>query len=146
MIFKRTRKEIPIKVVGVYHYPADDKLLNDTLILQYGEDLSEEEMEQAKLQVAEHFENLFLIEILSTTPLQESHWSDITQKQAGLPRENWQVPYDERKLDEQGCHWAFFLHYLNPKKPLMTPFGEVPLPNPSEWPPHLKAITYEAPG
>lgn len=145
MLFRRTKKVGPIKVIGVYRYPADDRLFHDTLKLQYGEDLSAKDMKQAKTQVARHFKNLYLIEITATNPLEELDLSRITQRHPCLPRENWQAPYDEKKLDEQGYHWAFFFHFLTPKKSLLTPFGEISLPKPSELPSHLKSILYEAP-
>ncbi|MBM4463240.1 MAG: hypothetical protein FJ012_07870 [Chloroflexi bacterium] len=146
MIFKRKNKELPFQIVGIYRYPANEQLFQETLELQWGENLSDEELEKAKAHVSEHFKNLYAIEIVSTQSLAEFDWSTITQEEKGQPRENWQVPYDERQLDDSGCHWVFFFHYLNLEKPLLTPFGKIPLPIPQEMPSHLDGITYEPPG
>jgi hypothetical protein len=81
------------------------------------------------------------------------------------PEENWQVAYDERALNESGdvpitesfelsgrpdllkgdVRLVFFMHYLDPARPLMTPFGTVELPDPSDRPQRLSAIEYEEP-
>lgn len=90
---------------------------------------------------------------------------EITQEVAGEARENWQVPYAEQLLSSDGGEilsepfeaeddpdlWsgdfrlAFFFHHLDLSKPLVTPFGSLPLPKPSAVPSRLRDITYEAP-
>jgi hypothetical protein len=69
------------------------------------------------------------------------------QEVAGQPKSNWQVPYDERMLEESDgrIRYAFFFHYLDLKKPLVTPAGSLPLPMPTHQPAHLKGINYESP-
>jgi hypothetical protein len=89
----------------------------------------------------------------------------ITQAAPARPRSDWQVPYDEKLLTADGdgvqhetgrsldeppsppalTRLAFFLHYLDLDRPLLTPFGEVPLPPPVERPARLAALAYEAP-
>jgi hypothetical protein len=89
-----------------------------------------------------------------------------TQRDANLPEDEWQVPYDERLLDPlgesvawdpwdgpgDGTVWegdvrlAFFLHYVDLDSPLVTPFGDVPPPAPRERPVRLAAMVYEEPG
>jgi hypothetical protein len=90
---------------------------------------------------------------------------DITQEVADESRENWQVPYTERLVSADGKKilteefeaeaqpelWegdfrlVFFFHRLDTEKPLITPFGKVPLPAPSAVPARLSDIGYEAP-
>jgi hypothetical protein len=89
--------------------------------------------------------------------------SDFTQEIPGQPRENWQVPYDDRILDDTGRLLAdtfeaerkpdlwtgdvrliFFFHYLDVDKPLLTPFGPATVPQPTERPEPLRIIQYEA--
>ena len=72
-------------------------------------------------------------------------WGAFTQEVAGEPQSNWQVPWDERPLDDDKHHWAFFFHYLDLSKPLLTPSGPVTLPAPSGLPEHLASIEYESP-
>lgn len=71
----------------------------------------------------------------------------VTQKDPGRPRSNWQVAYDEQLLEqtEDKARWAFFFHYLDLTKPLLTPMGEVNLPGQTPMPPHLAPIKYEEP-
>ena len=72
-------------------------------------------------------------------------WGRVTQALPGQPRANWQVPWDERPLDYENHRWAFFFHYLAPSRPLLTPEGEAPLPEPSPIPDDLNGVRYEAP-
>jgi hypothetical protein len=72
-------------------------------------------------------------------------WGKVTQEDATQPRDNWQVPYDEQPLDEDERRWAFFFHYLDLSKPLMTPSGPIQLPSPTPMPAHLKNIEYMEP-
>jgi hypothetical protein len=69
----------------------------------------------------------------------------VTQKVPGTPREDWQAPYDEQKLDDLGTRWAFFFHFLDLKVPLTTTVGELILPEPTPMPKHLAEIKYELP-
>lgn len=95
-------------------------------------------------------------------------WFDvgvITQRDPERPPTDWQVPYAEKVLtdDGDGVMWdlwdgpgddgmwlgtlrlAFFMHHLDLERPLSTPFGEVPLPAPNDLPDRLRDIEYEEP-
>ena len=74
-------------------------------------------------------------------------FGEVTQESLGQPRMNWQAPYDERLLDElEGtARYAFFFHYLDRDRPMLTPFGPVEIPSPTPVPAHLQNIEYEAP-
>jgi hypothetical protein len=81
------------------------------------------------------------------------------------PRENWQTAYDERALNQSGdqaltesfelagrpellegdVRLVFFIHYLDPARPILTPFGEAALPEPTPRPQRLREIEYEEP-
>jgi len=95
--------------------------------------------------VMEHFAGLHIIEIEVTPSSDELDWSEITQRIAGAPRSNWQVPYDQRALNDDGTRWAFFFHYLDCQTPLLTPRGAARLPDVTPLPKYLQAIEYEAP-
>ncbi|TAI46952.1 hypothetical protein [Flagellimonas allohymeniacidonis] len=87
----------------------------------------------------------------------------ITQAQEGIDKMNWQTPWDEKFLNFDGTmiigDWmdtpkdtsnftrlAFFLHFLNFEKPLLTQFGEIDLIKPVILPDRLRSIiTYEKP-
>ena len=77
----------------------------------------------------------------------------ITQENPELPRAEWQVAYDERSLSETAStnntrgasRYAFFFHYLDLSRPLLTANGLAALPPPSPMPAHLRFVTYEEP-
>ena len=64
-----------------------------------------------------------------------------TQEIPDQPQDNWQVPWDEVFLDSAGesvvssrfstrdVRIAFFFHYLDHQRPLITPFGNVDVPD-----------------
>jgi hypothetical protein len=88
---------------------------------------------------------------------------EFTQEVPGEPPENWQVPDDEGLLNADGdevvpTRWpiapellrgnvrlVFFMHFLDFSRPLRTPFGEIPLPEPTEQPERLAIVEYEEP-
>jgi hypothetical protein len=89
-------------------------------------------------------------------------FGQFTQAIPGQPQSNWQVPYDERVLNENGTapvgdrfpdqimgtgdlRVAFFFHYLDFSKPLLSPAGPLELPAPSERPSRLQFLEYEPP-
>jgi hypothetical protein len=90
---------------------------------------------------------------------------DFVQPDPDQPEENWQTSWDERAMKPSGdsaitesfelsgrpellegdVRLVFFMHYLDPTRPLSTPFGTVELPEPTERPQRLSAIEYEEP-
>ncbi len=89
--------------------------------------------------------------------------AEFVQPDPTQPEENWQVAYDERALDASGnsaitesfelsrrpellegdVRLVFFMHYLDPVRPISTPFGDVELPSPTDRPDRLPSIEYE---
>jgi hypothetical protein len=71
----------------------------------------------------------------------------ITQRDPALPESDWQVPWDERVIEERegDVRVAFFFHYLNPSEPLKTPWGDIELPQASPRPDRLAGVEYEPP-
>ena len=97
-----------------------------------------------------------LIEILVADGSSTAAVESITQEVAGEPRENWQVPYDEVYLTAGGervhdsdststARVAFFFHYLDLTRPLLTAAGPVSLPGESPRPSRLRFKHYEPP-
>ncbi|MBW3623892.1 MAG: hypothetical protein KY468_10845 [Armatimonadetes bacterium] len=102
-----------------------------------------------------------LIEALVNAAPDEFDPIDITQEDPSLPKSDWQVAYDEKYLNREGdqiigdyyekpgiqeapTRIAFFFHYLDFEKPLLTSLGPVPLPAPVEMPHRLASlIEYE---
>ena len=67
----------------------------------------------------------------------------VTQEVPGQPQSNWQAAYDEREVGKN--RYAFFFHYLDTAKPLLSPVGPLVLPPDSPVPEHLQDIEYEQP-
>ena len=108
-------------------------------------------------------EPVHLVEIQLTGVNGEFDFAEFTQEILDQPSSNWQVPYDEKILDRWGSivkadpfmdrippedfhgdmRIAFFFHYLDPKLPLKTPFGDVMLPKVTRRPRRLKFLKYE---
>lgn len=72
-------------------------------------------------------------------------WKAVTQEDPAQPRANWQVAYDETPLNNEGTRWAFFFHYLDFSRPLLTPAGPLEIPAPSLLPEHLRHLQYIEP-
>ncbi|MCX5999369.1 MAG: hypothetical protein NTU41_07185 [Chloroflexi bacterium] len=104
-----------------------------------------------------------LIELIIRGCEAEVDIGGFTQEVPGQPQDDWQVPYmeyilnadgaailaDDLSISERPGLWngdprlAFFFHYLDLKRPLKTPFGDVSLPDPISQPDRLKIIKYE---
>src|SRR5260370_15419703 len=92
-------------------------------------------------------EPCFLLEMAVRNLVGEFDFGKITQESPNLASADWQVPWDERMIcqDANEIRYAFFFHYLDLDTPLMTPFGNVKIPQPTPIPPLLKQIVYQHP-
>lgn len=103
-----------------------------------------------------------LLEVAVTGVSDDWDVGGFTQQMEGVDRSNWQVAYDEHFLNEGGTcdldrkvyyrrpagpdfRLVFFLHYLDLSKPLLTPFGSVPLPAEQPLPERLAFVEYDPP-
>jgi hypothetical protein len=105
-----------------------------------------------------HNQPVYLIELQfrGATPFDAGA---LAQEMPGKPEDSWQVAYDERELDVSGereiderslsyeyegdVRLAFFLHLIDFERPLLTPFGDVSLPPPTDVPERLAWLEYE---
>ena len=124
-----------VEIIGVYRLEKD-------AISEYDE-----------LMNPEKAENALIIELIVKKPPSEYDLGDFTQP-TDLPRDSWQVPYAEYYFDRAGesvlsemeppqdsgpeSRIVFFMHYLDLSRPLQTPFGDVPLKQPTDMPARLK--------
>ena len=93
-------------------------------------------------------EPVHLIDVAIRGAFHEVDWGAITQELVGQPRENWQVPYDERELSalpDGRSRAAFFFHYLDLGRPLLVGPVVVPMPDVTPLPADLIGIDYEEP-
>jgi hypothetical protein len=135
-----------LNVLGVHSVVPTEQEFREAVAIQWGEDLTAEQSRRAEGDVREHFGNLYLLEIEIDPPDADIDWSAITQSIDGQPRANWQVPYGECRLEELKSHWAFFFHFLDPRRPLRTQLGDRELPEATPIPEHLRRVRYEVPG
>lgn len=107
--------------------------------------------------------NVALLELVVHAKHTEFDIGEITQAQNGIDPLEWQSPWDEKYLNPQGTaiigdeleapkevsettRIAFFMHFLDVKQPLLTPFGEVMLAGLASMPARLSSIMkYEQP-
>ena len=92
-------------------------------------------------------EPVHLVELLVENNDDMFDIGSITQEVAGQPTMNWQVPYDERLLEDSNSktRYAFFFHHLDINKPLLFGTNELELPAATKRPSHLQDIEYETP-
>jgi hypothetical protein len=109
-----------------------------------------------------------LVEVDVDRPPSKVDVGKFTQEEPKEDRANWQVPYDERYLSADGTReigercsvgWdpqpgvtepsttrlVFFFHFLDSRRALITPDGEVTLPSREQAPKRLAFVEYEPP-
>ncbi len=113
--------------------------------------------------VVDASEPCHLVELWITDHAGELVFGQFTQECPGEDRSNWQVPWDERVLNNEGTgdvmgrfpphvivdgkiRVAFFFHYLNFELPLITPAGTIHIPDAQVLPQRLSFIQYDQPG
>lgn len=109
---KKKYKEGEVKIIGVYNVPKK--------------------------------KNVHLIEILINTK-DKYEIGEFTQEDPTADRLSWQAPYDECYLDYKGIklrksktnRFAFYFHYLDFNRKLLTPFGLFELPKSRKLPKRL---------
>ena len=88
-------------------------------------------------------EPVHLVELEIEGSAEDFDFGEVTQEVPGQPRSDWQAVYDERELGEN--RFAFYFHYLDMTKPLLSPVGPLALPPESPVPEYLQDIEYEQP-
>lgn len=103
-----------------------------------------------------NYNDVKLIELLIEEPINEFDPGQITQQQKGQDRLNWQTAYDEKYLDLSGnkivgddfdrpqdmdkFRVAFFFHYIDTSKPLISQYGLINLREATDLPERLSGI------
>jgi len=110
-------------------------------------------------------EPVHLVELMITDSIGIFDIGEFTQEIINEPKENWQAPYMEYILNNEGDSiladdleaphrpelWkgnfriVFFFHYLDINRHLKSPFGDLKLPNESKLPKRLNIIEYDPP-
>ena len=111
--------------------------------------------------VPESIEPCSLIELSVVLNQERFDFGDVTQEVQGVPPSDWQVPWLEHELEDDGTsgkelsipligpagpiRGAFFFHYLDLSRPLRTPAGSIALPESRGRPERLSFMRYEPP-
>jgi len=102
-------------------------------------------------------EDVHLFELLIDASPKDVNVGAILQKDPALRKDNWQVAYDERYLNEDGTEVigdyfdrnelkgdrtriTFFLYFVDFNKPLTTQYGDIILPPAADMPERLSEI------
>lgn len=145
-----------IEALGAYRLPVSEELVEEQYRILYGHVRSEDEKKRAMQECREQLQSVALIEVLITGANERFHVGDFTQPQAGVPRSNWQVAYDEAYLSSDGesllsrdkpppgepasLRLAFFLHFYNAQQPILSSYGEVKCPALQAMPQRLRRL------
>ena len=98
-----------------------------------------------------------LLELIIYKSANEFDLLDFTQEITGQAIDNWQVPFSEKYLDQDGktiigdefdrsntqrnfTRLTFFIYFLDPAQPLVTPFGEIKLIEKVSQPQRIREI------
>jgi hypothetical protein len=98
-----------------------------------------------------------LVELIVNKKADEFDIDEFTQEIEDQPRLNWQAPFAEKYLSLDGetiigddidlpeyptatTRLTFFFYFLDPSKPLMTPFGKLHLIEKQEQPKRIKGL------
>lgn len=134
------------KVIGVHRVECSATDFDETLEIMWGTGLTGHELVRARSRTREHFDGLRLIVIEVIPAEAEIDWSCVAQPLPGVARRNWQVPYEEELIDSVPGRWAFFVHFVDSGRPLLTPVGERVLPSITPTPEYLVKKKYYPPG
>ena|SRR5215211_3072628 len=142
-----------IQIVGTYGVTADDALIREAMDIKYPTDMcSADERREAQPAVVAEISSAVLVEVIIEGADDEFTAGDFGQA------ESQQAAYMETYLSRDGTaviseydrpagdflRVVFFLHFLDPMKPLNTSYGEFTLPKPVAMPERLsRIIRYE---
>ena len=149
-----------VEIIGVYPLQVTPELIEEAFDLKYGGiELDSAARREAERAVREELSSVVLVEVSikgCTDHLDVGHFGQSDRATLGP---NDQVAYDEVFLSEDGreiighefseiesrnVRLAFFLHYFDAGKPILTSFGPVNPPKPSPMPQRLaNLIKYE---
>ena len=142
-----------VKVLGIHPVQISKETLLENARLEFGNRFNLDDiltLDDGAFR--DRFSNVYLVEVLIEQLDSNFDPGTFTQEQAGAPRDNWQVPYDEKFLDADGMskqspqsglsstRLAFFMHDLNLSRPLQTQYGPVSLPQPTPMPVRLSSL------
>jgi hypothetical protein len=145
-----------VAVLGIYRIAVTHELLDSQLGQLFGEALPEADRKLAEQHVREQLATVALIEVMVCNRDPQFRVDDFTQAIPGLARDNWQAPWAETYLTDDGEallveRWsstppddplriAFYLHFWRDDLPLETSYGPVTCPTSRPMPERLRRL------
>lgn len=126
-----------IRILGAYKIDPTEELFRQAMDLKYGGvALTPDQREQVERHVRDELSSAILFEVLVENPNYRFDVGDFSQPGSD------QVAYDEAYLsldgelvvsrlrapDSELLRIAFYLHFVDPGMPLLTSYGELPVP------------------
>ncbi len=150
-----------IKVMGVYALPLNEQTLKEQTDILYGANLKGTARREAERRCRKQLASTVLIEALVQNRDDRFSVRDFCQPKVGVPPDRWQVAWASACLSVDGKSrlepvrvesvWpdlpadknfrvAFFIHFWDPKSPLLTSYGEIEFPAVAEMPERLRRL------
>lgn len=150
-----------IRILSVSRLNVTNEFFEKQYELLYGPPQADLETQQAMKHMREQLESTVLLEVEVLNRDSRFNVSDFTQEIGKLPRDSWQAAWDEVFLNDDGTSLlgrkgsqppkegdlriAFYFHYWDPDKPLLSSYGEIEAPQVTEMSPRLESLVpYEA--
>jgi hypothetical protein len=141
------------QLIGVYTVPLSDELIAAQTRELYGSNPSPPQVAQVREQLA----SVALIEVLVSGADTQFSVSDFAQADPEKPRSDWQAAYAEAFLSPDGesllvARWkrlpagltdfrvAFYMYYWKVGQPLLSSYGSLETPPPSQMPERLSRL------
>jgi hypothetical protein len=149
-----------VEIIGVHPIQVTDELVREASELKYGYLEDPDERRDALQLAREEVESVVLIEALVKDRDERFDLAHFGQSQGDELGPNDQVAYDEIFLSDDGTsviarderdvrardlRIAFFLHFYQDTRPLLTSYGPIQLPSKTPMPVRLSAITQYEP-
>lgn len=142
-----------VEVLGVYRVECTVQLLKSAMEYKWPADLPEKKRRVAEARTQREIESAVLIELVVPPPNSDFDFGKISQEGSD------QAAYDEHYLSDDGqsvisdvsapqdSPWqraAFYFHFFDENKPLLTAYGSVHCPSPAPMLERLqKLMPYE---
>jgi len=149
-----------VEVLGVYRLPVTDELVRRQCDVLYGRERQQRKRARSMGECRRQLESTVLVEVLVHGVDRAFDLGDFTQREPEQPRSSWQAPWAEAYMAPDGeslaepalasdgtgrdMRIAFYMHFWQTGEPLVTSYGDVPCPPPSEMPERLiHLVPYE---
>ena len=145
-----------IAVLGAYRLEVTKPLIKQQFGELYNYEMSEDQLREALRHCIQQLHSVVLLEVLVENRDARFQRSDFTQQLNDVSSDSWQAPWAEAFLTPDGesllvdrwdpppdadtFRFAFFLHYFQPDRPLLSSYGQLQCPPIMEMPLRLMKL------